>query len=443
MVQIAAIHNGSTNLPTKRTEDGSLITDASLREVHQDCQQLVKDQIEHGVKAEQHGFDRIFFTEHHFELTAAEFSPNPMMSQMAIASQTEDIKLCQGTNIITWHDPVRFAEQAAMLDILSDGRAEIGVGRGYQPRENEVLGGQYWGGTIQDQEKNRASFEEKFEIIKKAWTEDLFSHQGEFHTIPPSYTKWHHDHEKAFLESDVTEYEVDDVMDWKNADYYSSDLWNSVVSGGSTLKSLSVFPQPMQEPYPQLWQPVSTYRSCDWAAQNGVNGMTFAHTEGVRKNLERYYSAAEEAGWPDRRPEYDGEPFRHGWDEERERGFITGRWIFNTEVGDDETFEKWKQGVEHTWDFFGPFGFTAPITGDPEQVPTAEELEEKGVIIAGDTDHIVDRVLTQAEMLGYEEHFNFAIFFETSGVSNEKTNKQLEAFGEKVLPHLEEEYPSP
>ena len=443
MVQIATIHNGSTNLPTKRTDDGSIITDAPIRKVHEDCKRLIKEQIRHGVKAEQYGFDSIFFTEHHFELTGAEFSPNPLMSQMSIASQTEEINLCQGTNIITWHDPVRFAEQTAMLDVVSDGRAQIGIGRGYQPRENEVLGGQYWGGTVQDQEKNRASFMEKFDIIKKAWTEDLFSYDGEFHTIPPSYTKWHHKHEKAYLDDEVTEYEVDDVMDWKRGDFYSSDLWNQVVSGGSTLESLSVFPQPVQDPHPPLWQPVSTYRSVDWAAANSVNGMTFAHTEGVKKNLERYFSSVEEAGWPDYRPEYDGEPFKYGWDEQRQRGFTTGRWVFNTEVGDEETFEDWKRGIEHTWDFFGPFGFTAPITGDPKKTPTAEQLIEKGVIIAGDTEHIVDRIITQAETLGYGEDLMFGCFFETSGVPNEKTDKQLKAFGERVIPYLEEEFPGP
>jgi alkanesulfonate monooxygenase SsuD/methylene tetrahydromethanopterin reductase-like flavin-dependent oxidoreductase (luciferase family) len=241
----------------------------------------------------------------------------------------------------------------------------------------------------------------------------------------------------------VTEYEVDDVMDWKRGDFYSSDLWNQVVSGGSTLKSLSVFPQPVQDPHPPLWQPVSTYRSVDWAAANSVNGMTFAHTEGVKKNLERYFSSVEEAGWPDYRPEYDGEPFKYGWDEQRQRGFTTGRWVFNTEVGDEETFEDWKRGIEHTWDFFGPFGFTAPITGDPKKTPTAEQLIEKGVIIAGDTEHIVDRIITQAETLGYGEDLMFGCFFETSGVPNEKTDKQLKAFGERVIPYLEEEFPGP
>lgn len=441
MVDIAAIHNGSTNLPTRRTDSGDVITDASLRAVHTDCQQLVRDQVDHAIAAEDAGFDRVFFTEHHFQLVAAEFSTNPLQSQTYIAAKTDEIKLCQATNIITWHDPIRFAEQAAILDILSDGRAEIGIGRGYQPRENEVLGAEYWGGTIQDQEKNRKVFEEKWEIIKKAWTEDVFSHNGYFHHIPPNYTKWHHAQERAYLDDDVTEYDVDDVLDWKEGDLYARSGPNPVMSGGTTLKSLAVFPQPVQEPYPQIWQPVTSKRSCQWTAQNGVNAISFGDPS-VEKKINYYFEAAEDAGWPDHRPDVDGEPFRYGWDEARSRGFAIGRWVFNTEVHDGETFERWKEGVEHTWHYFGPFGFSYAITGDVEELPSAEQMMDTNVIIAGDAETITDTIAGIAEDLGFEG-FHFAAFFETSGVDHAVANEQLEAFGQDIRPYLEEEYPSP
>ncbi|MFB6170038.1 MAG: LLM class flavin-dependent oxidoreductase, partial [Haloarculaceae archaeon] len=353
MAEFTVIHNGSTNLPLKRAgPDGQVIPDATLREIHEDCKQILNEQIEHGVLAEEYGFDRVSYTEHHFQLVGAEFSPNPLLTEMAVARETDDIRLVQLANIVNWHDPIRFAEQTAQLDVVSDGRVEVGVGRGYQPREAEVLGDQYWGGTIQDQEKNRVVFEEKLDLIRQAWTEDAVTFSGEYHNVPPSHTKWHHDQERLWLEDEASEYELEDFIDWKEGDLYSQGLWSPVVSGGSTLEAVSVFPQPVQEPHPQLWQPVTSFRSVQWCAQNGVNGISFGDPN-VMNNIELYHEEAEKAGWPDHRPDHDGEPFGLGWDDERQRGIAVGKWVFNTDVHDEETFERWKLGLEHGWDYFG------------------------------------------------------------------------------------------
>src|SRR5207237_3300695 len=118
----------------------------------------------------------------------AEMSPNPLMVQMSVAAHTKRIRLGQAANIIVWHHPVRLAEQVALLDVISGGRVECGIGRGYQPRENETLGRPY-GSTIQDQERNRKAFEESIAIMKKCWTEPSFSHHGEVFPVPPTHTR--------------------------------------------------------------------------------------------------------------------------------------------------------------------------------------------------------------------------------------------------------------
>src|SRR5207342_2479860 len=131
-----------------------------------------------GILAEKLGIQSFWLTEHHFQPEGAEMSPNPLFTQMAIAAQTRRIRLGQCANIVVWHHPVRIAEQIAQLDVISGGRVECGMGRGYQPRENETLGRPY-GSTIQDQERNRKSFEEAVAIILKCWTEPSFAHRGE------------------------------------------------------------------------------------------------------------------------------------------------------------------------------------------------------------------------------------------------------------------------
>lgn len=70
----------------------------------------MRDQIQHAVAAEGAEFDRAFFTEHRFQPTGLEHSPDPLLNQMAVAARMDTIKLYQGTNIITRHDPIRFAE---------------------------------------------------------------------------------------------------------------------------------------------------------------------------------------------------------------------------------------------------------------------------------------------------------------------------------------------
>src|SRR5262249_11273434 len=97
--------------------------------------------------------ESFWLTEHHFQPEGAEMSPNPLMVQMSVAAHTKRIRLGQAANIIVWHHPVRLAEQIATLDVISGGRVECGIGRGYQPRENETLGRPY-GSTIQDQDRH-------------------------------------------------------------------------------------------------------------------------------------------------------------------------------------------------------------------------------------------------------------------------------------------------
>ena len=201
MIEIGVFHNGASDLPAIKASNGVVVNDGTLAEVHASNQRLVINQVRQGILADQLGFDYFFMTEHHFQPEGAEFSPNPLLLETAIAANTKRIRFGQAANIITWWHPIRIAEQAAMLDVISGGRLEFGIGRGYQPRENETFGWAY-GSTIQDQERNRAYYEEAYEIILKAWTQPSFSHHGQFYTIPPTYTKWNHQQTMAYFSMD-------------------------------------------------------------------------------------------------------------------------------------------------------------------------------------------------------------------------------------------------
>ncbi len=211
MLEIGVFHNGASSLPVVLTKDGVAVNDGSLAEVHAAAQEVLINQVRQGILAEKLGFQSFWLTEHHFQPEGAEMSPNPLFTQMAIAAQTKKIRLGQCANIVVWHHPVRIAEQIAQLDVISGGRVECGMGRGYQPRENETLGRPY-GSTIQDQERNRKSFEEAVAIIQKCWTEPSFSHRGENFSIPPTYTKWNHKQTIAYFGMDKVERRLEDVI---------------------------------------------------------------------------------------------------------------------------------------------------------------------------------------------------------------------------------------
>lgn len=442
-------HNGTTNLPTKETDEGLVIPDGSVRDLHRDRQGIVNERIDHGVLAETCGFERLTFTEHHFVLTGIELSPNPLQLQTAIAARTDEIKLRQVANILSWHDPLRLAEQTAMLDVISDGRVEVGIGRGYQGRENETLG-QYWGGTIQDDEKNRASFEEKLEILRSAWTDDVVEHHGQFHQIPPTWTRWHHPQERAYLADDVSGHDVETYIDWEADSVRETDLDprypDVVTAGSSTLRAISVFPQPVQDPHPQLWEPVGSPRSIEFAARNGINPYLAGARDpnDIDRVVDRYYDAVEEAGWPDHRPAYDGEPFERPWDESRQRGFSIYVPVFNTEIVDEETYDRWLQGVKAYWQYLGFFGFAGglPDVDDRHPIEHLRDLDpevfvDRGLYVAGDAEEIVDRLAHITEVLDADD-LAFDIAFESVGITGEEADEQLEAFAEQVMPYFED-----
>ena len=143
---------------------------------------------------EKLGFDGLGFNEHHTSPYGMMPSPNLMA---AAASQiTNRMKLLIYGNCLPVHEPLRLAEELAMLDCLTDGRLISGFVRGI-PREYVAYG--------VDQGESRARFNEAWEIIKLAWSEESFSYKGDF--------------------------------------------W--------TYNDVAIWPRPVQQPHPPVWVPVT------------------------------------------------------------------------------------------------------------------------------------------------------------------------------------------
>ncbi len=136
--------------------------------------QMVLDLEEQCVYAEDLGFDSVWVPEHHFSVLGV--LPSPAMLLTSVAAKTKKIKLAPATVVLPLNHPIRLAEEYALLDLLSNGRAIFSAGRGYDKREYDVYG--------IDFNKSRDLFFEGLDIMKKAWTEEFFSYNGEFYTFP-------------------------------------------------------------------------------------------------------------------------------------------------------------------------------------------------------------------------------------------------------------------
>jgi len=174
------------------------------------------------------GFDGIGFNEHHTSPYGLMNSPNLLAS--AVSQRTKQIKILIYGNLTPLHDPLRLAEELAMVDCLSNGRLISGFARGI-PREYKVYNVPLT--------ESRARFEEAWEIIRRAWTEEVFDFDGRF---------------------------------WSYRD-------------------VAIWPRPVQQPHPPVWVPVSgSKETIEWAARfnipitPGLGGHP-----GVREDITRYY----------------------------------------------------------------------------------------------------------------------------------------------------------
>jgi alkanesulfonate monooxygenase SsuD/methylene tetrahydromethanopterin reductase-like flavin-dependent oxidoreductase (luciferase family) len=139
------------------------------------------------VEAEALGFCSVFAVEHHFSGWNQISATLTLLS--FLAARTRTLRLGTAVMVLPWHNPVLLAEQAAMLDLMSHGRLDLGVGKGY--RHNEFRG---FGIPIEEAD---ARFEEALDVIVKAWTSQRFSHHGRFWNFddivvePPTRQKPH------------------------------------------------------------------------------------------------------------------------------------------------------------------------------------------------------------------------------------------------------------
>jgi len=144
---------------------------ANSNELGPETGQGFRDYLDYNVEAEALGFESSFLVEHHF--TGWNQVSSTLMLLMALAMRTTTLRLGSAVIVLPWHNPVLLAEQAATLDLVSGGRFDFGIGKGY--RHSEFKGFQI------APEEAEARFEEAIAVMTRSWTtRERFSHRGRF-----------------------------------------------------------------------------------------------------------------------------------------------------------------------------------------------------------------------------------------------------------------------
>ena len=129
--------------------------------------------LEQAEAADALGFDSFWVAEHHFHQYGT--IPRPPVWMAAAAQRTRRIRLGAAVVVLPFDNPLRSAEDYAMVDVLSSGRLNLGVGSGYLSHE-------YAGFNVDPAEK-RERFDEALDILLRAWTGERFSYAGKYHRV--------------------------------------------------------------------------------------------------------------------------------------------------------------------------------------------------------------------------------------------------------------------
>ena len=149
------------------------VVDHYPKELPRTSGQFYAELLEQVEAAEELGFESFWIAEHHFHEYGG--IPRPPIWMAAAAQRTRRIRLGAAVVVLPFDNPLRVAEDYAMVDILSSGRLDLGAGSGYLKHEFEGFG-------IAGDEK-RERFDEALEILLKAWTGERFSYEGKYHRV--------------------------------------------------------------------------------------------------------------------------------------------------------------------------------------------------------------------------------------------------------------------
>jgi alkanesulfonate monooxygenase SsuD/methylene tetrahydromethanopterin reductase-like flavin-dependent oxidoreductase (luciferase family) len=340
-----------------------------------------REHIDEMAYCEELGFDGVVFNEHHY--SAYGTMPSPNLIAAALSQRTQRMKIGVLGNILPLRQhPVRVAEEYAMLDCMTEGRLIAGFVRG--------IPSEYLWYNVNPTE-SRGRFAEAFDVIMTAWTQPVWSYQGEFFQF----------------------------------------------------EECAIWPRPVQQPHPPIWVAARSAESIQWCVQRRIPiAQVYQTTDQIEDTFNYYRQLSRQAEW-----EASAEQFiltRHIYvdetdDKARAAAEPALRYFFSlwnrgfndaaSHAGAAQPRLRAALNTEHSFAYFRE--------GNRERVnfhPLSwADLDQTGFIIAGSPDAVARRLKQQMRQVGAA---HFMGMFHIGNLAHHQVISSLNLFHREVMPRL-------
>ena len=340
--------------------------------------------VEQVTYAEEMGFEHVWLVEHHF-LTEFAHSSAPEVTLAIMAERTSKMRLGFGVVLSPVHHPLHVAARVATLDIFSNGRVDVGVGRTKGPYQVTPFGA--------DVSQTQSMMTEMLECLPKMWTQEVFSHEGQHWSIPPR----------------------------------------------------EVIPKPIQKPHPPLWMACTQEDTFRMAGDLGLGCLvnTLGGTDKTRLLIDAYYDSIENANPVGHFLNKQVVASTIGFCDEngkkaREKGADVASWYLNQS----------KQRFALEWAGVDPDGVPPEYQlyvsggsvrgGGPSQDPQQQSAQSKDDLLSGggycvgNPDDCI-RVIEEFESMGVDEVMPI---FQAGHATHKEVMNSIKLFGKYVIPHF-------
>jgi alkanesulfonate monooxygenase SsuD/methylene tetrahydromethanopterin reductase-like flavin-dependent oxidoreductase (luciferase family) len=358
---------------------------------------LVSEMRERATACEEAGMEIFWVPEHHFSIWGRELLGNPVLMAADLAARTKTIRIGLGAVIIAFWHPLRLAEDIALLDHLTGGRLEVGVGRGNYGLESSNLNPL---ADPNNPEMNLKVFLETLGVIRSALSEERFSFKGEIYQFPaPGFRA-----DRAHT-----------VNDPRYVDPATGEL-----------TKLSIYPRPRQKPIPPMWQMVSeAHDAIRGAARLDMGVVMWRPSIGELKHRARIYKTSHDEAF--------GTDIPLG----NKMAVVRDTFVADSEAEARRIAEEACIGSLNFANWRGPRIYLDPgeaLTSEQESSLKARityDFAAPRALLFGSPEQVADRIIELSEETGIE-HLMFKCGW--PGLAHEHTLRSIRRLSKEVLP---------